>query len=292
VSVDDLVPEIWLPEVIQALDAWRQGQLIKGFPIVWATVGGSDPVTGLEVPGIAGGWRAQITSGTSSPLYGVVASQTCDIACVGPGARHPTVQVSPARNVTDDFPNQKKQQVRSHELAEYVWLTHFPEPGDWVVDLRISVPVSKGVLAGRQPLDCFATDDDALVFAERVAQKVRRPALHDSLTTGMVPRLRTFLLSNRKEPEWFEKVEQVRIRVHGPRLAPTAIQAVVICESALSTCERQTWRTWQKAEKKKLAKLGIKLQPILFRTLSDLSVEIYRDSVPVSLPELGRRPYW
>lgn len=89
----------------------------------------------------------------SAPLsdsgYAAVVSQTCDIAG-GPGMRHPLVQACPVRDISV-FSTEKVQQIKDHQLSDYVWLSEPPVPGAvWAVDLRTIVPVSKGLLAAQE----------------------------------------------------------------------------------------------------------------------------------------------
>ena len=65
-----------------------------------------------------------------------------------------------------------------------------PTPGEWAADLRISLPVSKAVLLRQSRVHGFREQHQTLEFAERVAAKTRRPALHDAIADGLVPRLR------------------------------------------------------------------------------------------------------
>jgi hypothetical protein len=74
----------------------------------------------------------------------------------------------------------------------------------------------------------------------------------------------------------------------GTRLQPASARLLIIEETSLTAAEKAIWREFQKAQKKRLRKLGIALEPSLFMTGKKLDVDLYRRSVPLWLPELGR----
>ena len=113
----DGIDGIYLPEAMaqravkQALNDWRQGDLVYGVRLFWAAPA-DDELTGLSVDDPGDGRWAVISwdgapataedasdtgeaAGGGSPSWGIITSQTCDVVATGPGRRHPTVQVSP-----------------------------------------------------------------------------------------------------------------------------------------------------------------------------------------------------
>lgn len=281
--------ESWTAETAAALDSWRQGCIIANPPIVWASLAGTvDAYLGELVSADEGLWDYPYVSGADSPAYGVITSQTCDVVTTGPGRRHPFVQVSPVVDVRD-LPPDKLQQIRAGDIGYLVWLTGPPETGSWAVDLRVSVPVSKTSLIRQTAVSAFATEGDELLFARRVADKAGRAALHDELQ-GTADALRGYLrTASKATPTWWEHVDEVRLLVTaGTRLHPASARLLVIEESPLSAAERNVWREFHKAQKKRLRKLGIALEPSLFMNGKKLDVDLYRRSVPLWLPELGR----
>lgn len=199
-TIDRLLPEQWDPDTLVSLERWRQGHLLKMDRGTWIVPAWQDdPVTGERSAGAAvGGVRAR-----SAPLsdtgYSVVVSQTCDIAG-GPAKRHPLVNVCPVRDVSA-FPTDKIQQIKDHQVTEYVWLTQPPAVGAvWAVDLRAIVPVSKGLLAAHDPVEGFATIEEELILGQRLASKLSRPAVHDPLAGPVFESLRR-LLSKRKKSQ-------------------------------------------------------------------------------------------
>ncbi|MBT8163486.1 MULTISPECIES: hypothetical protein [Arthrobacter] len=293
-TVDGLLPETWPEETVGALDTWRQGHLIRGDLVAWlATAGGLDPVTGDDYSDDGDGLLAA-TAEIGDTDYFAIVSQTCDIAATGPGRRHPFVHVCPVRSLTAAFDSQKIQQARNGELGEYVYLTKPPITGaQWAVDLRVMVPLSKGSLARSSPIEGFACEDDEIDLAARIAGKFERPALHDYLSKDLVDSLNTLVTKARKaSADWCEDVEQFRLEIEGPRLAPKRVRLVVITDvnygSTLHLLRKGPVREYWKTLKKPLRSAGIEQGSVAFRYIDDLKAKDYRNSVPLNVPALGR----
>jgi hypothetical protein len=297
------IDAVYLPEAMadrglkRALDPWRQGDLVHGVRLFWAAPSGLDCVTGLDV-GEVDGDRWEVVSwqpdenGENARAWGVVTSQTCDIATTGPGQRHPTVQVAPLKRLDGTYNPGKIAEIRRGRSVELVYVSVPPEPGEWAVDLRMSLPVSKAVLVRQTRRSAFATEREALEFAIKAAAKQRRPALHDEISGKMVDGLRELVTTAQKAgATWPDQLEQFRLLVTGgDRLTPSDVQLVAIAHSdALTARERCELRVWQRRERKRLLKAAnITLAPVAFVTLNKLDVVRYRDSTPLHVPELGR----
>lgn len=288
--IDELLPDPWPPDVVAALDHWKQADLIKGSPLFWACPAGDDAV--LPILGSATPFQVH-DDGTGEDGWVIITSQTCDVAGVGPGQHHPFVTVSPVYQLPVDYPQAKLDAITRGEIGHLVRLTRPPGDGTYVADLRMAFPVSKGVLLGNSPTEGWAQESDRLTFAEAVATKVRRPALHDALSAELTHSLNTYLkFTHKGQPEWWERVEQVRLRIVGDRLKPQSVSLLVCCELELSAEQCELWRQWQPQAAKILRTHHIDLGPPLFETLDKLPARLYKDSVPLRLPALKRVPVW
>ena len=81
----------------------------------------------------------------------------------------------------------------------------------------------------------------------------------------------------------------------GDRISPQALELIVITiDDPLSPAEKDPLRKWRTAHVKTLAKAtaGGKLLPLRIVPLSKVSVQDYRESVPLRLDELQQRPFW
>ena len=289
-TLDNLTPKAWPTEIGSALEKWRQGHLISGNLGVWiAHAGIQDPVTGDDVPAHESGLAARADD-VGDTGYMVIISQTCDIGISGPGRRHPMVQVSPVRDLSAaGYDSSKIHQIRDGKVNEYVLLTRPPVEGAvWAADLRISLPVSKGVLVATEPIAGFATVEDELILGARVASKFRRPALPDVIATGVVGELSRFLAKAQAQ-EWFGDVEQVRLEIlEGTPLFPKRVRLMAITDVGLTWLQKRPLTDLWNRQKKALKNAGIQPAPLAFRTLDKWSIEHYRESIPIDLPELGR----
>lgn len=287
-TVDDLVSEPWTPEVLAALDRWRQGHLLAVEKGVWlGPAGADDPVTGDTTPGNTGELRARSdTFGDTG--YMAVVSQTCDIAG-SPGRRHPFVQACPVRDISV-FSTQQIQQIKDRHVPEYVWLSQPPEEGAvWAVDLRVTVPVSKGVLVTAHPAEGFATAEDELLLGHRLASKLTRPAVHDALAGEVFASLRNCLSRSKRTQSWCDDIEQLRLEIlEGDALQPKRVRLLVLTDTEIGPSDRKTLREEWKSHKKALKAVSIESAAIGFLTVDKCKVKQYRESIPIDIPTLDR----
>jgi hypothetical protein len=225
---------------------------------------------------------------TAAP-FAVITSQTCDIGATGQGRLHPTVQVCPLVLLTGRYSGERIAEINLGKVGYLAPITAPPEPGSWAADLRISLPVSKAVLVAQTRTSCFAQEVETLMFAERVASRILRPALHDAISDGLVTGLRQEIKASQKADQWPDKIEQFRLCVHqGDRLEPKRVQVYVVAIEPLTLLERQPLRAWRKRENKRLMKMaGIELNPMRFIDLSRMTAMEHRSSCPLHVPELG-----
>jgi hypothetical protein len=300
--------------VRRALNEWRQGDLVAGTRLFWAAPL-DDPLTGLQVDGDSSSrWPVVVWDGTpaaattavadvdtappdsNASRWSIITSQTCDVVATGPGARHPTVQVSPLRDLRLEFDAGQITEIRRGSRVDLVYVPNVPGGGDWAADLRVSLPVSKAVLLEQTPQRGFGKAKEALEFGERVAAKVRRPALHDQISDGLVNSLREFVKVTREAGEqWPDLFEQFRLLVtDGDKLQPKSVALLAITHGQTTGANRQPLRGWQRTEKRRLARAsdGILLTPVRFYKLDELGARDYRDSDPLRVPELGSPAFW
>ena len=292
------------PSVVAHLDQWRQGDLVSGARVYWAVEGGCrDMLCDVETyPDADGGWAlarvpVEVEGGGQADQLGVIVSQSCDIAAVGPGSRHLTVQVAPLVNLENIAP-ERVVHVRAGNVPDMVMMTGDGLPGgEWAADLRISLPVSKAVLLSQEPTRGFADESEALAFGGLVALKYRRPALHDYVSKELTDSLNKLIRTQRgKKATWMDRVEQIRVLVTaGDRLNPQAIEPIVVTLGApFEPKEQGPLRTWRNEQAGPLAEAvrGCVLEAPAFRPLDDVRAIEYRNSVPLALDELPRRPFW
>jgi hypothetical protein len=217
-----------------------------------------------------------------------VVSQTCDIAG-GPGERHPFVQACPVRDISG-FPEQRIGQIKDRHAVDYVWLSQPPQDGAvWAVDLRVAVPVSKGVLAAAEPVEGFATGEDELMLGHRFANKLTRPAVHDTLAGDVIASVRKCLSRSKTTQSWCDDIEQLRLEIlEGTALQPKRVRLLVLTDTAFGPADRKVLREEWKSHKNTLKNSGIEWSAISFLTVDRCTVKRYRDAVPIDIPTLDR----
>jgi hypothetical protein len=288
-ALDDLLPDPWPPDIGAALDYWRQGHLIAAEAGVWlAPAGVDDLVTGDSAPGTPGYLRAR-SDVFGDTGYMAIVSQTCDIAVGGPGQRHPFVQACPVRNIAE-FPVEKIEQIKAGMVVEYMLLSQPPvAEAVWAVDLRISVPLSKAVLAAAQPVEGFATEHDEILLGQRIADKFERPAVHDALTGPVFTSLRRLISASKKNQMWCDDIEQIRLDImEGTRLQPKRVRLIIYTDAKTVEVDKRPLRIWWGSQKKTLKQAGIEQSALRFRFVDDCKLKEYRDSIPISVPSLER----
>jgi hypothetical protein len=96
------------PNVVAAIDQWRQGDIISGLRMFGGiSEYGKDPLSGAQLDPLADGeWGTARESLDAKEdvvppeQLGIIVWQTCDVVATDAGARHPTVQVAPIVNLT------------------------------------------------------------------------------------------------------------------------------------------------------------------------------------------------
>ena len=281
------LPTTWPPSIVAALDLWRQGHLVPAPLLLWGAPRGQlDLITGLTARRNA----ASVAVAMPAETWAVITSQTCDIPGTGPGARHPTVQVSPVVRV-DDIDEGVWKQLVEFDMADRAALSPPSLAGRWVADLRISVPVSKSHLVYYKPVEGLKDEAAELDFAEHVATKVRRPALHDFLSSTVHRELRAKIKKANKNTSWWSNVIEVRLLIRGRRLAPTHVQLLILTHRELNEPEFDVWMQacsdWNtRARKTANFEFTVPIQV----TLDECKVELYRKSIELALPELRQLP--
>lgn len=288
-GIDDYLPAQWPSGAAIGLDFWKQGDLLKGEFGAWlGPAGATDPITSVTAGGPGGEFRAVRASLSDTGYYALI-SQTCDVGVSGPGKRHPFVQVSPVRDIGAVFPQDKVALIRAGEVVEYVYLTDPPLSGaQWAVDLRVSVPISKSLLAGASPVSGMATFEDEVTLSQKIASKYERPALHDLLAGDLTNALDRCISRARGTQSWCDDVEQFRMFVEGSWLQPKRVRLLVITDAPFSPSERKPLREEWKTFKGRLGAAGIRWEPISFATIKNLSIDRYRNSLPMNIPALRK----
>ena len=295
-NLESLLLDPWPDEIRKATDSFHQGHLIEDVPLFYLAAPSTPATTFTQENS---GAASKDLSAFALPKshrykYCAVTSATCDLAEAGK-PKNPFFQVAPAFDASTSYSEHQWNSIKEGKFTDFVYLTQQPIPdGLWVVDLRVSLPLEKAILCGRQPINGFATERDRINFAQRLAARSQRPALSEHVHDNVVASIADWFSSEekvalREDSGRFADVERVCLRIGGDRLDPEWVQVFVFQETNLSFQDKGHWRRWRNRAARSLKKLNIKLEPVAFNSLTKMTVEQYEGLVPLFIPGLGRR---
>lgn len=288
--IDEGLTDEWPPDVVEAAEKFQQGDLISDPPIgyaaslrygVWALTrqeaDGDDAEPGDDAVHLS-------LDRDDVPAYGIIASQTCDIAEGGRRPVHPWIEVCPVyeREPADQPP-------------EYL----FPldrmaasEGRMWVADLRLTVPLEKGLLVGREPIDPFdGSEQERIAFGVKLGERRARAALSDGVHVLIAQTL------NKRSRNNSKAAKAVRTRVYklmlqipegeGTRLDPKAVRLHVIYQASEQSSEermRSWFRSWWDHAHTIAEQQGVRLLPVVFHDRTSMDVASYDGLIPIENP--------
>ena len=286
--IDEGLPDPWPPEVLEALARFKQGDLVERPPLFYA----ASPAHGIwdltRGAGVADAEEDLLElSDEDRPSYGLITTQTCDIAEEG-RPDHPWVEVVPVYRLVD-LSDEERALLESHRRSHLVLL----EPpdlddGPWVADLRIEVPIEKSWLVGRTPVDSFASEEEYQILAERLAAKRERPALATPVMDTIVRPLANWLRRG-GGLKAAAMVDELRLAVGPSRLTVDRASLLVLTnEEPLPDADRIPWDRWWGRTQPRAAEVGIDLLANQYETYDTLSARAYRATVPLDFGYLSR----
>jgi hypothetical protein len=227
----------------------------------------------------------------TAPRYGLITSQTCDISEEdAEQPLRPWVQVAPVYNRTDLNSGAQKL-LRNGKGARY--LLHLPAlPGGfWVADLRIEVPVEKGWLATREPVDGFADETKQRAVGERIAVLRSRPAFAgsfvDTVQQPLVAALKSLRATDRALYDRMDvQVDEVCVELDS-LLNPSQARVMLLCETDPDPDIREWWEQWWDTAVPAANAAEINLHAFAVRLLSQMTVAEYRRMTTVPLTRLS-----
>lgn len=300
-TLDDLVPTEWEDGDAKSIDRWGLGDLLGPTRMTWIGPTGHDRVTDVTVDSDQAAGTLVAVSPPDQISCAIVVSQTCDVVSTGPGARHPFVQVSPVivttRTGVKNLDRLAHWEVRDRALLspsrDTVTQLSDEDPADVVLiaDLRVSIPVSKALLAGREPQPGFAEEMDLLAFAEHLALKTCRPALHGFVTDTARTQNQDAIRNDAKtNTAWWSQVDEVRVRCRPTRLYPKQLEFFIVHNHSgpPDPASVDRWNQIFKTVRKAGRREGIEVFKPVHETIRDFRAETYRQTVALDLPEIKR----
>lgn len=278
--IDKGVPprDSWPNGLLRKLREWEQGDVVANPPLfyfadpsaaIWeATRAYTDSSSGPEVI---------LPPDEVLPPYGMVTTQTCDIAEEESSRPvRPWVQIAPVYPVT----NWKRKKLEGGKGPRY-WLLvpDLPEDGIWVADLRIEVPIEKSWLAGQIRVEGFENETEKRIVGRRLAWLKGRPAFSRELNEiqqslfDALDRMESAELETHET--LLDQLEEVIVQVDS-YLAPTSVQLVFLTNVPLADDCRRWLSEWRESSVEEASVTGLTLHALDFRTLTSVTAEEYR----------------
>lgn len=189
-TLDDLYDEI-PKEVRDAAKLFSQGDLLERIPASYLLVGRHAVTTNAREP--QDDAELSIYELEDAFELAVITTQTCDIVEEDSAvAKKPWVQVAPVYRY-DGLDDRHKADVEAYNIPDLARLTapRF-QGGFYVADLRLSIPVEKSVLVGRDVLPGFVDDASAVRFGDHCAAYINRAALPGIIHELVVKHLNSY----------------------------------------------------------------------------------------------------
>lgn len=288
--IDPRIRSPWPEEVLSAVRTFRQGHLVDRPPFMYV----GSPAHQLwrsEVPDagdhdVPGEFWFDLDA-RDRPPFGLITTQTCDIFEDRPVQRQPWIGIAPVYDATPVLDRGQRGHLDRARIGHLVRLTSPRLPnGLWVGDLRIDVPVEKGWLVGREPIEAFATEDEYRVLAERLAHRKNRPAVATIVMETVVKPLKTWLEG--PGTRWHEELKTFRLEVSGTPFDPTGARLVVLGDSVEDLSEaREALDAWWAEAASNASARGIGLLPNLYTTLDELTARQYSESMRLDFDYLS-----
>lgn len=274
-------------EVVAAAKRFQQGDLIEKPPIAYHTVG-RYPLWSLSQNAPEDDTLALVELDEPVFDFGIVTTQTCDITEEDSSSpRKPWVQVSPVYRL-DDLPPMTQQSIQAFANSDLVRLTapRF-EHAFYVADLRISLPIEKGALVGRDPIQGFATAEDQASFADHCAAYHNRPAVAPLVHKRVVKHMKRYFEQRAKLREQCTNagIQGLRLKVSGADSQPT-VQLIVVFAGATRPERQQgeeVFDRWWTAAQKNAGTDPITFLGNRYATLAEITAEEYLSSIPLRL---------
>jgi len=275
--LDEGLPSVWPADVQPAAYAVRQGDVLE-LTALYYLADTRHPVWVLtrkaaeDAVAAAGPLGVEILdlNPDVAPHLVIVTSQTCDIGEEAPPNEWelPWIQVSPVYRIAGDSP------LRHRDYIVALTATSLSADG-FIADLRIEMPVEKGMLPELAIQPGFANEADAVSFGELLGRRRQRAAVASSVNRVLRGTLQKKMQNNKSR--WHRvrlEIHKLKFAVAPSRSEPLTVQLYVCSQEQLSADARQWFEEWQQRAKDAAGAEGLVLGPVgyMFRENFDLAL--------------------
>jgi hypothetical protein len=285
--IEEGLGQPWPDEVRAAVRPFLQGHLIEKPPLffaadlrhpVWQTTRLAADLTPAEDRGED---FVEVLA-EQRPAYGIITTQSCDLAEERPDPRQPWLAVAPV------------DQVDPHSALldrDYIYrLTPLTLGGEvWVADLRIELPLEKSLLVGRMPIDAFPDERGYIQFARFLARRRGRPALasvvHEVLS-GVTRRLKDEDNGQRRLARAARRnIYKLKLAIEdGSFLDPVAAKLYVVTAGDPTDETRAWFDLWWNAARRVAEERGLQLLPTGWMNAAAVDARLYDELIEMRSP--------
>ena len=269
-------------EVVKACERFRQGHLIaKPALFYWARLdyplwalatqaaeqsSDVDPVDPL-VAAVEDDW----------PDYGLITTQSCDL--MRP-RQQPWFQVAPVFKCEDD-----------DDILDAEFIVPLRPPAldgsTWYVDLRLEMPLEKGVLAGREPIEAYSSEEEYIRLADILARRKGRPALHSVFNRVLNDVMKEMKRESKPQAKALRAIRseiyKLKLSIEeGSLLDPAAAKLYIVTKGAPSVEAREWFDDWWNRAREVAQEAGLELLPNGWMEANSLDAEFYDQLIEVS----------
>lgn len=284
--IEEGLDQPWPEEVRAAVRPFLQGHLIEKPPLFFAAdlrhpVWQTTRLVADSVPEHERGDDFVDVLAEQRPPYGIITTQSCDLAEERPNPRQPWLAVAPVY-----------QAAGSAILdRDYIYVLAPPtvDAGPWVADLRIELPLEKSLLVGRTPIDAFPDESDYIQFARFLARRRGRPALasvvHEILS-GVTRRLKDENNDQRRLARAARgNIYKLKLAIEdGTFLAPVAAKLYVVTDGDPTDETREWFDLWWNTARLVADEHGLQLLPTGWMNAEAVDARLYDELIEMRSP--------
>jgi hypothetical protein len=211
------------------------------------------------------------------PEYGLITTQSCDL--MRP-QQQPWFQVAPVFRCEDD------DDILD---AEFILPLAPPnlEGSTWYVDLRLEMPLEKGVLVGREPIESYSSEEEYIRLADILARRKGRPALHSVFNRVLNEVMKDMKRESRGQGNLLRgirpEVYKLKLSIQeGGRLDPAAAKLYIVTRGDPSADARTWFDEWWNRAREVAGEVGLELLPNGWLNAQSLDATFYDQLIEVS----------
>jgi hypothetical protein len=285
--IDEGLDEPWPERVRPAVDPFLQGHLIALPPLFYAAdlrhpIWQITRLVTDATPNADRGEDFVDLAYNDRPPYGIITTQSCDLSEERLDPRQPWLSVAPVYAVAPDS---------SLLHRDYIFELAPPEiDGDaWVADLRIEMPLEKGILVGRAAIEAFPDETGYIAFANFLARRRGRPALASVFHEVLGATTRSLKEERKAQRNLARRARQNVYKLmlaieDGTRLGPLAAKLYVVADGAPTDDTRDWFDLWWNAARLVAERHGLQLLPTGWLNATAIDLHLFDDLVDMRNP--------